>query len=268
MKKEYYTKTKEEPVSTFIKEIIERQTYIKGDIELAKLFELISIISNPIEVYPSNAQELSKTSRISKEKKTQEESLNAIGEHTNSDSKQIECSIVNRNSYERLGKGTKSYLIKWIEKSKRSKSKTAQKLILGYSTVHSIIKEYNWYKDNDVEPFSINNEKKRISKESEKVIKNFIWNQKEAFTFNDISKAVRIETNENIKDYILRQHVKKTLKMSYRKWTSKSWMVDVSKLLILRSLFYFWMEKNITASTLLLSLDETIFNHKVANNKW
>ena len=194
--------------------------------------------------------------------------MNAIGEHTNSYSKQIESSIINRNSNERIGKEQKSYIIKWYEESKRSISKTAQKLVLGYSTVYSIIKEYDWYKDNDVEPFSINNEKKRISKESEKVIKDFVWNQKEAFTINDISKAVRIETNENIKDYILRQHVKKTLKMTYRKWTNKSWMVDVSKLSILRSLFCFRMGKHITTSTLLISLDETTFNHKIANNKW
>ena len=45
-------------------------------------------------------------------------------------------------------------------------------------------------------------------------------------------------------------------------------MVDASKLSILRSLFCFRMEKHITASTLLICLDETTFNHKVANNKW
>ena len=36
MKKEYYAKIKEELVSTLIKEIIERQTYIKSNVELAK----------------------------------------------------------------------------------------------------------------------------------------------------------------------------------------------------------------------------------------
>ena len=69
MKKEYYAKTKEELVSTLIEEIIERQTYIKSDVELAKQFELISIVSNPIEVCPSNASEESKTSRVTKEEK-------------------------------------------------------------------------------------------------------------------------------------------------------------------------------------------------------
>ena len=62
MKKEYYAKTKEEVVSSLIREIIEIQTNIKSDIELAKQFELISIVSNPIEVCPSNASEVSKTS--------------------------------------------------------------------------------------------------------------------------------------------------------------------------------------------------------------
>ena len=56
--------------------------------------------------------------------------------------------------------------------------------------------------------------------------------------------------------------------MSYRKRTNKSWMVDVYKLSILRSLFCFRTGEHITASTILINLDETTFNHKVANNKW
>ena len=59
-------------------------------------------------------------------------------------------------------------------------SKIAQKLILRYSTVYSIIKEYNWYKEHDIKPFSINNQKKRISKESEKDIEELIWSQKKS----------------------------------------------------------------------------------------
>ena len=54
--------------------------------------------------------------------------------------------------------------------------------MLGYSTVHSIIKEYNWYKDNDMEPFIITNEKKKISKESEKAIEDFAWNHKRSIS--------------------------------------------------------------------------------------
>ena len=69
MKKEYYAKTKEELVSTLIEEIIERQTFIKSDVELAKQFELISMVSNPIEDCPSNSSEESKTSRVTKEEK-------------------------------------------------------------------------------------------------------------------------------------------------------------------------------------------------------
>ena len=61
-------------------------------------------------------------------------------------------------------------------------SKIASKLILGYSTVYSITKEYNWYNEHNIKLFRINNEKKRISKESEKVIEDFARNQKESFT--------------------------------------------------------------------------------------
>ena len=92
--------------------------------------------------------------------------------------------------------------------------------------------------------------------------------KKNLFTISDIGKAVRQEANENVKDYILRQYVKTTLNMSYVKWTNKSSRVDISKLSILRSLFCFRIGKHITSSTLLISLDETTFNHKVANNKW
>ena len=45
-------------------------------------------------------------------------------------------------------------------------------------------------------------------------------------------------------------------------------MVDALNAYILRGLFYFRIGRYITASTLLISLDETAFNHKVANNKW
>ena len=45
-------------------------------------------------------------------------------------------------------------------------------------------------------------------------------------------------------------------------------MVDALKVYVLRGLFYFRIRRHITASTLLISLDETAFNHKVANNKW
>ena len=39
------------------------------EVELAKLFELISMVSNPIEVCPSNSSEEGKTNRITKEEK-------------------------------------------------------------------------------------------------------------------------------------------------------------------------------------------------------
>ena len=44
-------------------------------------------------------------------------------------------------------------------------------------------------------------------------------------------------------------------------------MVDALKVYVLRGLFYFRIGRHITASTLLISLDETAFNHKVADNK-
>ena len=42
-------------------------------------------------------------------------------------------------------------------------SKIVQKLILEYSTVYSIIKEYDLFKEHNEQPFSYNNEKKRES---------------------------------------------------------------------------------------------------------
>ena len=39
------------------------------------------------------------------------------------------------------------------------------------------------------------------------------------------------------------------------------------KVYVLRSLFCFRIGRHINALTLLISLDETTFNHKVANNK-
>ena len=85
-----------------------------------------------------------------------------------------------------------------------------------YSTVYSIIKEYNLYKELDIKIFSINNQKRRISTttKSEKAIEYFIINQKESFTINDICKAVETETNKHTKNYIIRNYVKTTLKIN------------------------------------------------------
>ena len=44
-------------------------------------------------------------------------------------------------------------------------------------------------------------------------------------------------------------------------------MVDALKVYVLRGLFYFRIGRHITASTLLISLDETAFNHKIADSK-
>ena len=56
--------------------------------------------------------------------------------------------------------------------------------------------------------------------------------------------------------------------MSYKKWTNKPWNVDVSKLSILRYLFSYRIRKKLLGSSLMVSLDETAINHKVANSKW
>ena len=55
--------------------------------------------------------------------------------------------------------------------------------------------------------------------------------------------------------------------MSYRKRINKPWNVDVAKLSILRRLFSYRIGHQLSVSTLMVSLDVTTFNHKVANNK-
>ena len=139
--------------------------------------------------------------------------------------------------------------------------------MMGYSTVYQIKKDFEWDTNHGTNPFSNIRENKRLSKLSKKVINNYISSQKDSFTIGDIRKAIISESNEEIKNHIISKYLKETLNMSYRRCTNKSTNVDVPKLSILRMLFSFRIGKHINESTLMISIDETTFNHKVVNNK-
>ena len=187
--------------------------------------------------------------------------------HLNSSSKQLQDSILKRNSHEHLTKEQKLYVIECLRRPGMCISKVAKMLMMRYSTVYSIKKEFDWDFNHDVSPFGNVQQRKRISKASIKAIDEYLSNQRESFTVNDINKAVKARTSEDIKNYIVRKYIKETLGMSYRRWTSKPCSVDVPKLSILRSLFSYRIGNQLSESALMISLDETTFNHKVANNK-
>ena len=71
MNKKYNVKAKEVLVSTIIKVIIQRQTYMKDDAELSKKFESISIVPTPIDVCPSKASDGNWKSKVNKEESKQ-----------------------------------------------------------------------------------------------------------------------------------------------------------------------------------------------------
>ena len=96
-------------------------------------------------------------------------------------------------------------------------SKVSKMLMIGYSTVYSIKKEFDWNLNHDIAPFSNIQPKKRISKASIKAIDEYLFNQSESISVNDISKAVKSRTREDIKNYIIRKYIKENVGMSYRK---------------------------------------------------
>ena len=93
------------------------------------MFEPISIVPTPIDVFPSKDSDGRWTSKVNKEESKQVKSSKEISEHTNSYSMKLESSIINKNSYERIGKEQKSYIIECYQKLKLSISKITQKLI-------------------------------------------------------------------------------------------------------------------------------------------
>ena len=181
MKLEYDTKTKEELVSKLIKEIIERQSGINHNAELSNMLESLSITPVHKDSHDLSISEERKSNKDSIVINNQTECKQIERKSIETESKKIENWILRRNSYERIGKEQKLYIIECYENSKMGISKIAQRLMLGYSTVYSIIKEYLWHKEDNKEPFCSLNEKKRISKAWKKVINDFIWNQKESF---------------------------------------------------------------------------------------
>ena len=187
--------------------------------------------------------------------------------YTDSLPKKIEDSIIKMNHHKHLTKDQKYFIIDCLIKYKMSISKVADQLMMGYSTVYQIKKDFEWDTNHGTNPFSNIRENKRLSKLLKKVINNYISSQKDSFTIGDIRKAIISESNEEIKNHIIRKYLKETLNMSYRRCTNKSTNVDVPKLSILRMLFSFRIGKHINESTLMISVDETTFNHKVVNNK-
>ena len=169
MKLEYDTKTKEELVSTLIKEIINRQSGINHNAELSNMLESLSITPVHQDSHDLNISEERKSSKDRIVINNQTECKQIERKSIETESKKIEIWILRRNSYERIGKEQKLYIIECYEKSKMGISKIAQRLMLGYSTVYSIIKEYLWHKENNKEPFCSLNEKNiKSMKESDK----------------------------------------------------------------------------------------------------
>ena len=268
MKHEYDTKTKEELVSTLAEELIDNQTKFQASRNLSvklKSFKITSI-SDAFESSSDHEKEevLWDKNEESKDRGYAEDK----NEHLHFTSSQIKNSILNRHNYERMTKEQKSYIMILLKDSNMSISEVTDKIMVRYSTVYSIKRDFEWYKDHNLAPFSDIQQKKRTPKVSTKYIKEFVSKQKESFTIRDIKKAVKIHKNEDIKEYIIRNYLKTNLKMSYKKWTNKPWNVDVSKLSILRYLFSYRIGKQLLGSSLMVSLDETAFNHKVANSKW
>ena len=78
-------------------------------------------------------------------------------------------------------------------------SKVAKKLLMNYSTIFSIKKEYSYDLNKYVVPFNYIQQKRRISKLSVKVIDEFLSDQKESFIIKDVVREVKIKTNEEVK---------------------------------------------------------------------
>ena len=146
-------------------------------------------------------------------------------------------------------------------------SKVAHKLMMGYTSVYHVMKEYDWFIKHDIDPFSDIQHRKRLSKESMKEIQEFMLKSKNSFASKDLIVAVKEKTNKDVKDYEVRKYLKDELKMSYRKWTIKPWFVDTVKLSVLRSLFFIRISHLITPLALMISIDETTFNNKITSNK-
>ena len=84
-------------------------------------------------------------------------------------------------------------------------------LMMRYSTVYSIKKEFDWNLNHDVSLYGNVQQKKESRKHPLRLLINTCQTKESLLQLMTISKAVMVRTSEDIKNYIVRKYIKETL---------------------------------------------------------
>ena len=109
--------------------------------------------------------------------------------------------------------------------------------------------------------------KKRFNRDEWKTINNLFASKTTTFTVKDIKQELGTKFNSNYNEVLIRRYLKNDLKMSYMKSTIKPSNVDLSKVRIIRTIFWYWISKIIDEKVLLVSIDESSFNCDIRNDR-
>ena len=179
----------------------------------------------------------------------------------------LSLNIRNRRKHKRFSKIDKQCIVDQLDVHNQRVWKVAKELMLGYSTVKSIQSEYNSHIAAQKEPFHNCIDKRRFNKDEWKAINNLSASKTTAFTVKDIKRELDTKFNSNYSEVLIRRYLKNDLKMSYRKSTIKPSNVDLSKLRIISTIFWYRISKIIDEKVLLVNIDESSFNCDISNDR-
>ena len=180
----------------------------------------------------------------------------------------LSLNIRNRRKRKRFSKIEKQYIVDQLDVHNQRVWKVAKELMLRYSTVRSIQSEYNSHIAAQKKPFHNCINKRRFNKDEWKVINSLFASKATAFTVKDIKRELDIKFNSNYSDVLIRRYLKNGLKMSYRKSTIKPSNFDLSKVRIIRNLFWYRILKIIDEKVLLVNIDESSFGCDISSDRY
>ena len=168
--------------------------------------------------------------------------------------------------YRRLKDSLKLEILNLHFMKNLSRTQISNQLVIPYSTVSRVIREFNTLPGSTKTWFEYKSKKIPKSSSIAKAIKNYVKNTKVAFSSASIEKFIKQELNISIWSQSIAKFMKRELWMSYRKASSRPTNASSSLNRTLKSLFWIELSNIVDISHVYVNIDEVLFSNSTKVN--
>ena len=176
-----------------------------------------------------------------------------------SDSEDLDrISIKAKNSH--VPTKLKRIIVDLFHSKRLTKIEISQKLFVSYFTVCRIIRQTQEWGDLNLEEIRSRSSRTRLDPESMTQAANYIAMQRSAFSSSDVRSYLSFKLNVDYSQKGIIEFMKKTLGLSYKKWSSRPVMKDSDRVNAFKTLFWIEFANIVDNSWIIVNIDEVCFS--------